>query len=323
MIRRFAALLLWCVCSRSWTMTGNQNQKNSIFVNGLPYTILDSTRSKCFSVIAPHNQIITIQYEAPDLIIAEGMTDATRRAQEEEEAKKNEAEKAEAEQDGMDTLWNQRMKERMERIKSKRLRDTSITVAQKGATVKSIANSKQNTVYDPEGNPIISGTGRIREELIQKKGKIEFMVGNDSGNVEICIQSIVASTKKPARFHLKVDMLASDEEDYTDDDEYEGENVNQKKAKTKDPEHMEHHEITTTMTRLERDLQTLNNRVKACLNNADFNKDQETIFHEQSISMNRASKYWPIIQLIVLIVTGFTQANHIVRYLKSHHIGGY
>ena len=46
-------------------MTGDHNQMNSIFVDATPYTILDSTRSKCFSVIAPHNQIISIQYEAP------------------------------------------------------------------------------------------------------------------------------------------------------------------------------------------------------------------------------------------------------------------
>ena len=49
-------------------MTGDGNQNNNsntIFVHGLPYMILDSTRSKCFSVIAPHNQIIFVQYEAP------------------------------------------------------------------------------------------------------------------------------------------------------------------------------------------------------------------------------------------------------------------
>jgi hypothetical protein len=80
-------------------------------------------------------------------------------------------------------------------------------------------------------------------------------------------------------------------------------------------------EISSKMSRLQRDLQTLQNRVKACLNNADFNKDQEAAFHEQSVSMNRAATYWPIIQLMVLLVTGFTQANHIVRYLKQHHIG--
>jgi len=282
--------------------------------------ILDSTRSKCFSVIAPHNQIIKIQYEAPDLVIMEGMTEATRRAQEEEEAKKKETEKKEGE-DGMDVMWNQRMKERMERIKSKKLRDTSVTVAQKGATVNVIANAKQSTTYDSEGNPIVSGTGRIREELTMKKGRIEFLVGNESGNVEICVQSIIASTKKPARIHLKVDMLADEDDQEYDDDEYIGEKT--KKEKTKDPEHLDHHEITSKMSRLERDLQTLQNRVKACLNNADYNKDQEAIFHGQSISMNRASKYWPIIQLLVLILTGFTQANHIVRYLKRHHIGAY
>jgi hypothetical protein len=36
--------------------------------------------------------------------------------------------------------------------------------------------------------------------------------------------------------------------------------------------------------------------------------------------MNRASQYWPIIHLVVLLVTGFTQANHIIRFFKSRHI---
>ncbi len=248
------------------------------------------------------------------------MAEATRRA--EEEAKKEvEAEKdkfPKPEHEGMDSMWNKRMKERMERIKAKKLRDTTISVSQKGATVKFIAKSEQTTTYDSEDNPIISGTGLVREELTHKKGRIEFMTGNDSGTVEICVQSIIASTKKPTRIHLRVDMLADDEE--YDDDEYVGEYEQQK---TKDPDHLEHKELASKMTRLERDLNTLNNRIKAALNNADYNKDQEAIFHEQSISMNRASRYWPIIQLVVLIVTGFTQANHIVRYLKSHHIGGY
>jgi len=304
-------------------MTGDGNQNNNsntIFVHGLPYMILDSTRSKCFSVIAPHNQIIFVQYEAPDLVVGEGMAEATRRAEEEAKAELKAENPNSEEIDGMDSMWNKRMKERMERIKSKKLRDTTLTVSQKGATVKFIANSKQATAYDQKGNPITTGTGLVREELTSKKGRIEFMTGNDSGTVEVCVQSIIASVKKPTRVHIKVDMVASDEE--YNDDEYAGEyTTSPQKEKTKDPEHLEHKELSTKMSRLERDLQTLNNRVKACLNNADYNKDQETIFHEQSISMNRASKYWPIIQLIVLIVTGFTQANHIVRYLKTHHIG--
>ena len=257
-----------------------------------------------------------------DLVIPDGgMLDATRKAQEEAEGK---IEPKEGE-DGEDSQWNKRMKERLERIKSKKLRDTSITVSQKGATVDSLSNSKQSTSYDESGALVISGEGRIREELVQKQGRVEFLTGKDSGTVEVCVQSILASSKKPARFHLRVDMVASDKE-YDDDDQYLDDDFSvqakkAKKEKTKDPEHLEHKEVSTKLSRLERDLQTLQNRVKAMLNNADYNKDQEAVFHEQSISMNRASKYWPIIQLIVLLVTGFTQANHIVRYLKSHHIG--
>jgi hypothetical protein len=34
-------------------------------VQGHPYMILTSTRSKCLSVLAPQGQTITIQYDAP------------------------------------------------------------------------------------------------------------------------------------------------------------------------------------------------------------------------------------------------------------------
>lgn len=47
-------------------MTGNGgNQNNNIFVYGKPYMILSSTRSKCFSVMAPHDQVLKIEYDAP------------------------------------------------------------------------------------------------------------------------------------------------------------------------------------------------------------------------------------------------------------------
>lgn len=278
--------------------------------------ILSSTRSKCFSVIAPHDQIIMVEYEAPDLQVPpETMEEATQNARATQGIEEPDG--------GLDSQWNKRMKERLERIKSKKLRDASITVTQKDGSFRTKESaSKQSTSFDINGNMITSGQGRVREELVQQKGRIEFLTGKDGGTVEICVQSILASTQKPARFYLKVDM-AADESHYYDDDQYDygGKVPSQEKKKTKNPENLEHRELTTQMTRLERDLQTLQNRVKACLNNADHIKDQEYVFHEQSISMNRATRYWPIIQVAVLLVTGFTQANHIVRYMKTHHIG--
>lgn len=317
-LRRFALLFLWHCCYRTLTDTGNQNN-NNVFVHAAPYIILSTTRSKCFSVIAPHDQVISIDYHAPDLVLPDmSMAEASEKWKEEQGLKDQEEEEG-----GLDTQWNRRMKERLTRIKSKKLRDTSITVTQRG-TGFTASENHQSTRYDEEGNVIITGSGRIREELAQRKGRFEFLTGKNAGTVEICVQSILASARKPARFHLKVDTAASDNEyddddGFYDDDDHISESAS--KSKTKDPDHLEHRELSTKMTRLERDLQTLQNRVKACLNNADYNKDQEALFHEQSISMNKATKYWPMIQLTVLIVTGFTQANHIVRYLKTHHIG--
>eukprot|EP00536_Pseudo-nitzschia_multiseries_P000118 jgi/Psemu1/321464/estExt_fgenesh1_pg.C_20091 len=312
MIRQFAVLFLWYCCSHSRSMSGNQVNRHTIFAQAHPYMILSNTRSKCFSVIAPHDQVISIEYDAPDLVLPqESMVDATDRARREAGVEEGM---------DMDSQWNQKMRERLDRIKSKKLRDTSVTVTQRGSLL-SATHNKQSTSYDEAGNLVTTGSGRIREELAQPKGRIDFLTGKDAGTVEVCVQSILASPKKPARFYLKVETAASDNE-YDDDDGYYDDDSHISETGTKkDPDHLEHRELSSKMTRLERDLQTLQNRVRACLNNADFNKDQETIFHEQSVSMNRATKYWPMIQLTVLIVTGFTQANHIVRYLKTHHIG--
>jgi hypothetical protein len=259
----------------------------------------------------------------------EGVQEATRRAEEKIMKEKEKADSAETKGiDGLDTKWNERMKDRLERIKSKKLRDTSITVMQKTAGISpKKSDSKQGTKFDEDGTIVTTGKEKIREELSQRRGRIEFLTGHDSGNIEICVQSILANFNKPVRFHLRVDMDALEGDD--DDDDYFDADIilqsihdnKKEKHKQNDPDHLEHKEISSKMSRLERDLQTLQNRAKACLNNADYNKEQEALFHEKSISMNRASKYWPIIQLTVLLVTGFTQANHIVRYLKTHRIG--
>mmetsp|Transcript_19008 Transcript_19008/g.39052 ORF Transcript_19008/g.39052 Transcript_19008/m.39052 type:complete len:325 (-) Transcript_19008:252-1226(-) len=323
MIRRLALLFLWYQCSPLWTMTGNRNHKN-VFVYGKPYMILSSTRAKCFSIIAPHDQVISVTYDAPDLVKPpEDMQEETETAR---ERMLQEGERPES--NGLDSQWNQRMKERLDRIKSKKFRDTSITITSKGDPLTTLNSATQNTSYDADGTIVTTGIGRVRDELTQNQGRIEFTTGRGMGAVDLCVQSILASSKKPARVHIRVDMAASEDDydDYDDDGAYLGpEEIEERKlAKAKkatDPDHLEHKEIATKMTRLERDLQTLQNRAKACVNNADYNKDVEAKFHEQSISMHRASTYWPMIQLTVLLITGFTQANHIVRYLKSHHIG--
>jgi hypothetical protein len=309
-----------------------------IGVESTPYIILTSTRSKCVSVIAPQGQTITISYYAPGtrgsiciyfvsfLAVcfhgyltsssctraADVILDMQLLEEDEElnaanmatEGRTKDVERDEA--DGQDTEWNRRMKEKLERMKQKKMRDVSITVTQKAGLSGALA-SRQRKRY---GDEKVTGQGRVREELSQRQGSIEFLTGEEDGQIDICVQSIIANRNSPSRISLSVTM-AADGEDSEDEDpsvDAGGATVDHEAAKTQ-------------MSRLERDLQTLSNRIRAIMNNADFNKEQEVAFQDQSVAMNRSAMYWPIIQLLVIVVTGFTQAHHIIRYMKSHHIG--
>lgn len=276
-----------------------------IYVQSLPYFILTSTRSKCFSVIAPQGQSITISYHAPDVQLLDEIDEsanvATLLTEKKEGVERDEA-------DGQDAEWNRRMREKLERMKEKKIRDMSITVTQK-AGLQGALTSRQRRRY---GEDKVSGQGRVREELTQRQGTIEFLTGEDDGTVDICVQSIVANRNSPSRIAIQVTMASAAKESSEDE------------TSSKDAAggtSLDHDVAKQEMSRLERDLQTLSNRVRAILNNADFNKDQEVAFHDQSVAMHSAAMYWPIIQLLVIILTGFTQANHIVRYMKTHHIG--
>jgi len=213
--------------------------------------------------------------------------------------------------DGPDAEWNRRMKEKLERMKAKKMRDMSITVTQKVGLTGTLA-SRQRKRY---GEEKVTGQGRVREELVHRQGTIEFLTGEEDGSVDICIQSIVANRNSPSRIALNVTMSVAAER------AEEETRRTAERAADNNNNNMGHEDASNEMSRLERDLQTLGNRVRAILNNADFNKDQEVAFHDQSIAMSRAAQYWPMIQVAVILIAGFTQANHIVQYMRTHHIG--
>ena len=68
--------------------------------------------------------------------------------------------------EGLDTQWNQRMKERLEQMKSKKMRDMSITVTQKsGISAGALASRQRKTNTNSELSTVRQG--RVREELVQ------------------------------------------------------------------------------------------------------------------------------------------------------------
>jgi len=235
---------------------------------------------------------------------------------------------------GHDAEWDRRMKEKLERMKEKKMRDMTITVSQKAGLTGALA-SRQRQRYAGDGEILgaITGHGRIREELTKQYGTIEFLTGGDDGTVDICVQSIVANRNSPSRIAFNITMKADDdeeermneeEEDDAIDDEVAREKKKKEKeeAKKKKKNATEDHEVAKTqMSRLERDITTLTSRVRSLLNNADYNKNQQHAFMDQSISMHSAATYWPIIQVLIIIITGITQADHIIRYMRTRHIG--
>lgn len=64
----------------------------------------------------------------------------------------------------------------------------------------------------------------------------------------------------------------------------------------------------------------LTDTMKDILHHADLIKEQDILVHNQANRMEEASIWWPVVQLCVLLVTGFTQATSMVRFFKSRNI---
>jgi len=68
------------------------------------------------------------------------------------------------------------------------------------------------------------------------------------------------------------------------------------------------------------ELSTFEGRAKDLLKNSEFSKEQEVKFHNKSVKLNNAVKYWPIFRILVLVVAGYVQATHVITYMKRKHI---
>ena len=200
---------------------------------------------------------------------------------------------------GLDEYYNQREQAHRERMMGNAMKDMSISVS-----LRNQSPNKDRSAKTP---------GRVREDISKREGSIEFTTPEDEdGTVEICVSSSTASKQRPIRFHINVvtSEWAQLEAANRVDKNVEVTKINEQGV-----------EVKQTMTRLERDMSTFTRRVKSILDRADVNKDQEVSFHDQSIAMNSAASYWPIIRLVFLFLTGFAQVNHIIRFMKTHHIG--
>jgi hypothetical protein len=190
---------------------------------------------------------------------------------------------------------------------------TTITVAQsvERENHHGDRNANDNRKYDKRAQQ-----ERIVKDLETKRGSLEYITKQD-GAVLICVQSMTASAKTPTPISLRVTELPAGEEstDTPPSPEKSAADAALEQLDAQSQQKAKEH-----FSQMEKTLQNLISKTDMILRQADYAKELEVEFHEQSIAMNKASQWWPIVQLCVLLVTGFTQANHMVAFFRKHHI---
>lgn len=149
------------------------------------------------------------------------------------------------------------------------------------------------------------------EEINAEKGSIPYELKED-GVVMVCLRAPGATARHPLRFGLSVqkDTLSVMEEERKLKDQQKRDEKMTAEATAAD----------FHLTRMEAEMKRLTTHMKYILAAADFAKERDTLLHQQTISMHSASRFWPIVQVCVLVMTSFTQVSHIVRFFKSRRL---
>jgi len=68
------------------------------------------------------------------------------------------------------------------------------------------------------------------------------------------------------------------------------------------------------------EIHKLNDIMSMTLNEADFQKHKEMLFHQETEDMQIETIWWPIFQVMILIVAGYVQVLHLKNFFKSRKL---
>lgn len=132
----------------------------------------------------------------------------------------------------------------------------------------------------------------VTEVLSSNKGAFTYTSGNEGETLELCIRSKIISRTNPLRIGVRV-IDGHDKEYY------------RKEATAKKLSDVEMNLIRTL------------DDIKAMVKKSDFARGVENSFHERSMSVYKAAMWWPLIQTLIVLVTGVTTIMHIVSFLNK------
>ena len=164
--------------------------------------------------------------------------------------------------------------------------------------------------------PVDSGmpstpSNTISTNIKETEGRIRFK-GEGEGRISICVRISEMPGKKyikPALIGFRVTETGESEEE------------DKPAAADMTPEQKEtQRNAKNHLTEMERILNKMIRDANLLFKNADLIQTDESNFQRQSEEMNAASRWWPMLHVIVLLVMGFTQSNHVVKFFKGKHI---
>jgi hypothetical protein len=141
--------------------------------------------------------------------------------------------------------------------------------------------------------------GQVTENIGNQEGMIQYKVPF-TGLVYICVQSKLASILRPSRAGLLVER-SRDLEKVLDD-------------QTKG--------VSRELLLVGQRLRQAQNRINEVIQESHLSKDRHTEFYRQSTTFHSDSSKYPIIQIIILLLTATLQTIYMVRYFKQRHLVG-
>ena len=169
---------------------------------------------------------------------------------------------------------------------------------------QSIANSfsskKKSGADRLKQDPITTNINEIDLKPSTLNSNMSFKIPpNNNGIHQLCIQILGASQKNPAQVSLIIQEGKPEASYYT-----EGEAT----------------AIKSTFSNLRVQSSILIDEMEGVLNEADYVKQKEIIFHDSSRGVHESSRWWPIIQVAVMVIVGGYQVWHLEGFFKKRKL---
>lgn len=158
------------------------------------------------------------------------------------------------------------------------------------------------------------GTRKLRHDVESTEGQLEFFTGDRDGFVEICFQAYASTQAKPNRFGMHVAKVTLEAYDSLHNTPERAKEIRQSHQNQQD------NLLKVETSRITTELERFTKRIQDIAGNAASSKDRQSSFVQSSISLKRAVRMYPIFRIGILLVAGYLQASHVVRYMRSRHI---